>query len=247
MDIVVDAGNTNVKIGVYREGKLSDILRIRYENLRSSLSVFFASNNVDNCMISSVGPDVAWDRLIVCKKMLKLSIRLSLGLANADMLSGETGADRLALVGGTALAHPGKNVLLIDAGTCVTYDFIDSKGVYTCGNISPGLQLRLNSMHQFTSNLPQLTFDVPQGDTSVERHSTQTCMKGGALDGLVGEIEYVVSLYRREHGDFKIILTGGDAGYLAERLKNTIFAEPNYLLDSLYVILKHNIEKCESR
>ena len=88
MDIVVDAGNTNVKIGVYREGQLSDILRIRYENLRSSLSDFFVSNVVDNCIISSVGPDVAWDRLIVCKKMLKLSIRLPLIIPNAYILSG---------------------------------------------------------------------------------------------------------------------------------------------------------------
>ena len=245
-DIVIDAGNTSVKVGVYAEGRLADIFRVSYEALSSVLPGFCTAHAVRYCLVGSVGPEVAWDRLVICKKMLKLSLRLSLGISNVSQLSNEVGADRLALVGGTALANPGRSALLIDAGTCVTYDFVDADGVYTSGNISPGLQLRLNAMHQFTSNLPQLAFAAPQGDTTVQRLSTVSCMRGGAIDGLAGEILYVVEQYRLQHGDFKIVLTGGDSPYLAERLKNTIFAQPNYLLDSMYVILKHNIKICES-
>ena len=246
VDIVVDAGNTSVKVGVYTDDKLSDIFRVKYEDLSSVLPDFCAAHSVRFVLVCSVGPEVAWDRLVKFKKMLKLSLRLSLGISNADALNDEVGADRLALVGGTALANPGQNVLLIDAGTCVTYDFIDERGVYTCGNISPGLQLRLNSMHQFTSNLPGLRFAQPKDDTTIRRLSTASCMRGGAIDGLVGEILYIVEEYRRQYGDFKIVLTGGDSAHLAERLKNTIFAQPNYLLDSMHVILKHNIQICES-
>ena len=245
-DIVIDAGNTSVKLGVYVQGQLVDILRMTYEALPKALPDFCRTRPVRYCLVSSVGPEMAWDRLVICKKMLKLSLRLSLGISNVAELHSEVGADRLALVGGTALANPGQSVLLIDAGTCVTYDFVDARGVYTCGNISPGLQLRLNSMHQFTSNLPQLTFSMPMDDTTVRRLSTAGCMRGGVVDGLAGEIRYVVEQYRLVHGDFKIVLTGGDSAYLAERLKNTIFAQPNYLLDSMYVILKHNIEICEN-
>ena len=101
-------------------------------------------------------------------------------------------------------------------------------------------------MHQFTSNLPGLRFAQPKDDTTIRRLSTASCMRGGAIDGLVGEILYIVEEYRRQYGDFKIVLTGGDSAHLAERLKNTIFAQPNYLLDSMHVILKHNIQICES-
>ena len=125
MDIVVDAGNTSVKVGVYTDDKLSDIFRVKYEDLSSVLPDFCAAHSVRFVLVCSVGPEVAWDRLVKCKKMLKLSLRLSLGISNADALNDEVGADRLALVGGTALANPGQNVLLIDAGTCMTYDFID--------------------------------------------------------------------------------------------------------------------------
>ena len=247
VDIVIDAGNTSVKVGVFdEEGRLADIIRTSYENLSAVLPVFCAEHAVRYCLVCSVGPEIAWERMVKCKKVLKLSRHMELGISNAAMLHAEVGADRLALVGGAALSYPGQNVLLIDAGTCVTYDFIDRKGVFTCGNISPGLQLRLNSMHQFTSNLPQLAFSHPDEDTTTERRSTASCMRGGAIDGLVGEILYVMGEYRRRHGDFKIVLTGGDSVHLAERLKNTIFAQPNYVLDSMYVILKHNIKICES-
>lgn len=240
-DIVIDAGNTGVKIGVYSAQGLCRTLRASYETLPSVLTEYCAAHPVRYCLVSSVGPEVAWNRLVRCKKLLKLSLDLSLGIANAAQLSDEVGADRLALVAGTALASPGQSALLIDAGTCVTYDFIDAHGVYTCGNISPGLQLRLDAMHQFTSNLPRLSYGAAPDDTTTDRRTTAGCMRGGAIDGLAGEVLYVVEQYRCVHGDFKIVLTGGDSPYLAERLKNTIFAQPNYLLDAMYVILKHNI------
>lgn len=240
-DVVIDAGNTGVKIGVYSRDRLCRVLRADYETLPEVLAGYCAGHPVRYCLVSSVGPEVAWNRLVRCKKLLKLSLSLSLGIANVASLSDEVGADRLALVAGTALAYPGCSALLIDAGTCVTYDFVDARGVYACGNISPGLQLRLNAMHQFTSNLPQLAFAAPQGDTTLERRTTATCMRGGAIDGLAGEVLFVIDQYRQAYGDFKIVLTGGDAPYLAERLKNTIFAQPNYLLDAMYVILKHNV------
>ena len=246
MDLVIDAGNTKVKMGVCENDTITSTVTIKYADVAETLKNFCQKNEVDNVLVCSVGPTVAWDRLILCKKMLKLSINTPIGISNPEVISSETGADRLATIGGTALAFPKQKVLIVDSGTCITYDFIDQNGAYTCGNISPGLQLRLNAMHQFTSALPQLKFCEPHGDTSIERYTTATCMTGGAIDGMVGEIEYIISLYREKHGDFKIILTGGDTAHLAKRLKSAIFAKPNYLLESLYVILKHNIKQCES-
>ncbi|MDD4820908.1 MAG: type III pantothenate kinase, partial [Flavobacteriales bacterium] len=184
MDLVIDAGNTKVKIGVCDNDTIINTLVIRYADIADTLKIFCKNNTVNSVLVCSVGPVVAWDRLILCKKMLKLSINTPLGISNTDVLSSETGVDRLATIGGTALAYPNEKVLVIDAGTCITYDFVDENGAYTCGNISPGLQLRLNAMHQFTSALPQLAYSEPQGDTSIERYTTTTCMTGGAIDGI---------------------------------------------------------------
>ncbi len=246
VDIVIDAGNTKVKLGVWKNDALEGIVSLSYDEVHTVLREFCQKNEVRYAIVCSVGPMVDWERLIVCKKMLKLSVKMPLGISNADTMPAEVGEDRIAVVAGTALSYPGEAALIIDAGTCVTYDFIDSEGVFTCGNISPGLQMRLNAMHHYTSALPQLTYATPVGDSSINRVTTPTCMRGGAIDGLVGEIEYIVSLYREKHRDFKIILTGGDTEHLSERLKSPIFARPNYLLESLYTILKYNIKICES-
>lgn len=246
VDIVIDAGNTKVKVGVWENDTLSTIMSISYDEVHTALRDFCRENDVRYAIVCSVGPTIDWERLMQCKKLLKLSVKMPLGISNADTMPAEVGEDRIAVVAGTALSFPGEAVLIIDAGTCVTYDFIDREGVFTCGNISPGLQMRLNAMHHYTSALPQLTYAEPVGDSTIDRVTTPTCMRGGAIDGMVGEIEYIVSLYRETHGDFKIILTGGDTDHLAKRLKSRIFARPNYLLESLYTILKHNIKICES-
>ena len=145
------------------------------------------------------------------------------------------GVDRLALVSAFAKAYPKQNGLIIDAGTCITYDFINAEGVYLGGAISPGLRLRYTSLHNLTANLPLLeTKEVEQwiGDT------TESAIHSGVYNGLIQEIDGVIAQYKDKYEPLVVILTGGDAHILSKRLKNSIFAHSNFLLEGLNYILK---------
>ena len=125
--------------------------------------------------------------------------------------------------------------MIIDAGTCITYDFINAEGVYLGGAISPGLRLRYTSLHNLTANLPLLeTKEVENwiGDT------TERAIHSGVYNGLIQEIDGVIAQYKDKYEPLVVILTGGDAHILSKRLKNSIFAHSNFLLEGLNYILK---------
>ena len=147
------------------------------------------------------------------------------------------GIDRMILASGAVLQFQDVNRLVIDAGTCVTYDFIDTNNNYLGGAISPGIGLRYESLHNYTAKLPLLTRENPK---QLIGNSTEQSIHSGVINGLIMEIEGFINsnLYRNDN--FIIILTGGDADFLAERLKNTIFANSNFLLESLNQIFQYN-------
>ena len=140
------------------------------------------------------------------------------------------GIDRLVLATGAVIRFPGQNRLVIDAGTCVTYDFINDKNQYLGGAISPGIRLRYQSLHNYTAKLPLLSIQEPDNFIG---NSTQNSIHSGIINGLTNEIDGFIDEYKQQYSNFIIILTGGDAEFLAKRLKNTIFANPNFLLESL--------------
>ncbi|MEY3501329.1 MAG: Type pantothenate kinase, partial [Bacteroidota bacterium] len=137
------------------------------------------------------------------------------------------------------LTFPNQNRLVIDAGTCITYDFIDENDNYLGGAISPGIRLRYESLHNFTSKLPLLTLDSFEEQSNAPNkenfigNSTQNAIHSGVLNGTINEINGFIAQYQEVYPKFIIILTGGDTDFLAKRLKNTIFANSNFLLESL--------------
>jgi type III pantothenate kinase len=149
------------------------------------------------------------------------------------------GIDRLVLAAGATLFYPNQNRLVIDAGTCVTYDFVSADNVYLGGAISPGLRLRYQSLHQHTAKLPLLALEEA---TYFIGNSTEKAIHSGVGNGLAYEIDGFIEAYRASYSNFIIILTGGDAEFLAKRLKNTIFANSNFLLESLNQIFQYKIK-----
>jgi type III pantothenate kinase len=145
----------------------------------------------------------------------------------------------MVLASGAVLNFPNQNRLVIDAGTCITYDFIDENDNYLGGAISPGIRLRYESLHNYTAKLPLLTLDLSakQLNTTDNENfignSTAKSIHSGVLNGVQYEIEGFIAQYQRVYPKFIIILTGGDTEFLAKRLKNTIFANSNFLLESL--------------
>ena len=131
---------------------------------------------------------------------------------------------------GAVLKYPNQNRLVIDAGTCITYDFIDEKDNYLGGAISPGIKIRYKSLNDYTANLPLLE------KKEIEHYignSTENSIHSGIINGICHEIDGFISQYSLKNQDLTIILTGGDADFLAKRLKSTIFANSNFLLESL--------------
>ena len=128
-------------------------------------------------------------------------------------------------------------MLVIDAGSCITYDFLTSENTYLGGTISPGLTMRFQAMHTFTANLPLLSPSLPiitTGDT------TDSSMHSGVLQAVIFEIEGFIKWYTDKYGDLTVILTGGDAHFLRDSIKSDIFANSNFLLEGLNHILEHN-------
>jgi type III pantothenate kinase len=126
---------------------------------------------------------------------------------------------------------------VIDAGTCITYDFIDANNNYLGGAISPGIRLRYESLHNYTAKLPLLTRENPE---NLIGDSTHQSIHSGVINGVTMEIDGFINSNLDENDNFIIILTGGDSDFLAKRLKNTIFANPNFLLESLNQTFQYN-------
>ena len=151
---------------------------------------------------------------------------------------GTLGMDRIAAACGAASLFPGKNCLVIDAGTCVTMDVLLKTGVYVGGNIAPGLRMRLSAMHEYTAKLPLVEPgwpELPFGD------STLHALQNGASLGIIMEIEGLLHRTKGAFGEVSIVMTGGDAVFLAERLESQIFVTPELVAQGLFQILAFNV------
>ena len=132
---------------------------------------------------------------------------------------------------------PGKNALLIETGTCITYDFIDSDGLYHGGGISPGIRLRFKALHTFTDKLPLIE---PEKDPALIGDTTENAILSGVINGVKAEVSGLISSYESNYENLTIILSGGDLVYFDKNLKNNIFAVPNIVLKGLNIILEFN-------
>jgi type III pantothenate kinase len=146
--------------------------------------------------------------------------------------------DRLAAAIAGATLYPGSNVLVIQAGTCITYEFINAQGEYIGGAISPGIQMRYKAMNTFTGKLPLIEhkkFDGLIGQT------TEESILSGVNNGILAEVDGIINAYKSQYPDLTIILSGGDADFFVKQLKNSIFAVPNIVLKGLNIILDFNV------
>ena len=240
MNLIVDVGNTFVKFAIFKDDELIHKVsfelsefRKQYKSLKKDFPKF------KQAIISSVGRlskkqvDVIDDDFDV----LLLSHKTKLPFTNLYKTPKTLGVDRMALASASVNQFPDNNALIIDAGTCITYDFVTDKNEYLGGAISPGIRLRYEALHNLTANLPLLEKDQPK---TIIGNSTKSSIHSGVVLGVVKEIDGVIDQYREKHQDLTVILTGGDANFLSNQLKNSIFANSNFLLEGLNFILDFN-------
>ena len=242
MILAIDIGNTRIKAAVFEGDILLEGFVFLKIDFQEKLENILKTNEKIQYLVVSAVSDVEKEWFSNLNSTLKIhfvSHKDPFPFQNTYKTPQTLGIDRMVLAAGATLQYPNQNRLVIDAGTCITYDFIDENNNYLGGAISPGLRLRYESLHNYTAKLPLLTFETPENYIG---KSTLESIHSGVVHGLAFEIDGFIGAYREQYSNFIIILTGGDSEFLANRLKNTIFANSNFLLESLNQTFQYKIK-----
>ncbi len=242
LNLIIDQGNTIAKVAVFEKNII--IEKTIYEDLSSEILLSLGHKyNIENVIISSVKKIEGSVIEKIQENFLNLiylnqntSLPFKIGYKTPNTL----GVDRIAAIAGAEAEKEDSNIIVIDAGTAITYDFMDRHKVYRGGNIAPGMQMRFKSLNEFTDALPLVdkTGELPDfGNT------TQTAIRCGVIKGLVYEIEGFIEEMQKKYDSVFVFLTGGDAFFLSENINYPIFVDKNLVLKGLNRILNYNVEK----
>jgi len=239
MNVCIDIGNTRIKSAFFIKDEISEVY-FGLDDLINNLNKEFKSNLhlSISCIISSVRKDIPkkilefkekFKTIVILSDKTKLPIKI-------DYKTPETlGRDRIAAAVGAKKIFPKENCIVVDAGTCITYDFVDKNFNYRGGSISPGILMRLKAMNEFTANLPLVDLVV---NDDILGKSTEEALQNGAVRGTFLEISSFIELIIDKYGASSVIFTGGDAKYFVNYFNSTIFADQNLVLNGLNEILK---------
>ncbi len=243
MDLILDFGNTNKKFALFDRGNLIHSSSFPEVTISTIINYSSEHKGIENCILSSVidHPSSIPGFLNNNFRFIELGPATPLPVKNLYRSPETLGNDRLACAAAGHKAFPKSNVLVINAGTCITYDFVNSKGEYYGGSISPGMEMRFRSLNTFTGKLPLVSYK--KGLIPLTGKDTEASIRSGVINGIVAEIETITGQYRKEYPGLKVILSGGDLEHFAERLKISIFALPEIVITGLYEILRFNIDE----
>lgn len=240
MNLIIDIGNTKTKIALFSNNEI--VHHVSYFNAETSnIAEEIKQAKADKAIISAVREiDKEIEKAIENKgiECLRFDHETCVPVKNKYKTPNTLGYDRLASVIGAYSNNKGRNILVIDAGTCITYDFINKEGEFLGGNISPGVEMRLEAMHTMTSKLPRVD---KIGDVPSMGYDTETAIRAGVMKGIEYEIRGYVEEMTKKYGDVLCFLTGGEHFSFDTKLKNTIFADNFLLTKGLNYILNYNI------
>ncbi len=237
--MAIDIGNTRVKTGVFDQDALVDTQVYEYLD-EISLQSLINDHGVTHVILASTGVDLALENVRAPGVLLKLSSMTPVPIEVRYKSPETLGQDRLAGMVAASWLYPDSNVLVIDAGTCITFDFLEGPGKFLGGNIAPGLDMRYQAMHQFTQRLPS----VDRGETgTLLGETTQEAIQNGGMMGVLMEIAGYIEILRNKYSKIQTLLTGGDAQYLADHLNTSLTVQPHLILIGLNQILQFNVAK----
>lgn len=241
MKLIIDIGNTVVKMVAFRGDEPVDEIRAESGEL-AGLCDFVKKYDFRRGIVGTVrnlldSEEEALSRLPF--PLLRLSPDTPVPITNRYRTPQTLGSDRLAAVIGASSLKPGYDLLIIDAGTCITYEVIDARGNYWGGNIAPGMQMRLRALHEFTGRLPLVE---AEGDVPGMGYSTETAIRSGVLRGMKYEIEGYIKSMRSKFPHLLVFLTGGDRISFDTNIKNIIFTDRYIVPRGLNKILDFNEE-----
>jgi type III pantothenate kinase len=242
MNLVIDIGNTRTKFSVCNRGDVLitvpveeflpshiDVLKLEYDGL----------NKVILCAVKDYSDALKNALHEKFDTFIELGADTPLPIENCYESKETLGKDRIAAIVGAYDLHPNTNILVIDAGTAITYDILTEDGKYLGGNISPGLEMRFKALNQFTGKLPKIEkteFNKLYGKT------TEQAIIAGVQNGTVFEVDATITSFKEFYNNLKVIITGGDAEFFDNKLKNSFFVHFNLTSLGLNRILQHNGE-----
>lgn len=242
MKLIIDFGNTLTKVAVFR--KYIIIKQFQFSKLAISDldKIIEKYPQIKSVIVSSVieYPSEIKQFLRSRFQFLELESDTPVPFTNNYKSPTTLGKDRIAAVAAASTLYPNKHVLVIDAGTCITYDLVTDEGTYYGGSISPGIGMRFKALHEYTGNLPYV--EANKVDFLIGSNTEESILSG-VYNGLINEIDGIIWSYKENYEKLTVVLSGGDYIYFDKRLKNNIFALPNIVLIGLNIILEFNDSK----
>ncbi len=237
--LVLDAGNTAIKTGLFNNGELSEVKRFTFHELQE-IQKYTEANEISSIAVSSVlknDQNALIDRSLNNVHFINHQSRHPIQNHYETPLT--LGMDRLCNVVAAYEINPTGNNLVIDIGTCIKFDFIRKGGIYEGGSISPGVRLRYKSLNDYTANLP-LVDDFTS--SNLIGRSTLQSIHSGVINGVKNEIKGMMELYNRHFSDLTFFMTGGDSEYFDFEGKNNIFVDENLTLKGIYHIYQFHVK-----
>lgn len=233
-----DFGNTRLKCAVFENADFKELLLLNNDDL-AAIRQLIDQYKPDSSILSSVinhDPEIEYI-LKSSTKFHKLDYQSKLPFTTPVGKPETIGADRLALVAAAVHVFPGSHNLVIGLGSCITFNFVNKFHEFLGGSISPGLEMRLKAMNQFTAKLPLVK---PDWNFPLVGYDTRTNLLSGVILGMSKEIDGIIDEYASRYSNFNALLTGGDMGFFAPHLKKKIFADPHLIYKGLYAISRTN-------
>jgi type III pantothenate kinase len=233
--LLVDAGNSRIKMRYfYSSDDQEDLVAGIEKEHETELPVQWNPNQI---VISASGDfpeflSLRWPKASIIPFSPSTISEIDWAYEDPDTL----GKDRAAQLLAAKRRFPNENLLVVSAGTCLTFDFLAPSGKHMGGFISPGLPMRLRSMHDFTHSLPLASVSDLQADGPGK--NTRSCLAGGSVWGMVAEIDHHAQFHPFPGQPIRLVLTGGDAVFLGRFLKPTTFVAPDLIFDGLLAVLK---------
>lgn len=243
LNLVIDIGNSQTKIAVFDAGEIVQIACMESINITRLDDLKRNYPALNQVILSSVA-EVDTELLKELKKdydcFIEFDHQTAVPIGNQYKSKETLGLDRLAAAVGGNVLFPDKELLVIDAGTAITFDLVDKNHQFLGGNISPGLKMRFRALHEFTSKLPEI--ELSDAWPSIGK-TTEEAIRAGVQNGMIFEIDGMIDHVRKDWPECQVILTGGDLFFFDKKLKNTIFVKFEITLIGLNRILEYNAEK----
>ena len=246
MNLIIDQGNTTTKIALFDDDKIREIKTFANSS-EEAVKQYIESLSFCEAICSSVSSQNN-ELLNILSERVPKFIRLNHSTPLPIQIEYETpqtlGVDRIAGAVGAREINSSAPLLVIDAGTAITYDYVTSEGVYKGGNIAPGISIRFKSLNQYTKSLPLVESSEHYPSLGCD---TKTAILSGVMSGVVYECEGYIAKISKKEPNLNVIITGGDHKMLYNQLKNSIFVplidDESLVLKGLNAILRYNVEK----